>query len=182
MVLQRLAACALCNLVANHPGNKRLAKRLSLVGDLAVLLKNSEVSFLLPLSPRPLLFLLFSVRFRSSFGEVLVAASGDRASRAPDDLKLNLQVVEIQNAAASCIFNLVCKSDKEELETLGAYAHAHARECTRTHKYTLLHTIRWLHASHPTLAKLKNHECMVPAMRHMLYTWSTLGHTALHVA
>eukprot|EP00918_Siedleckia_nematoides_P034836 GHVU01075754.1.p1 GENE.GHVU01075754.1~~GHVU01075754.1.p1 ORF type:complete len:307 (-),score=50.97 GHVU01075754.1:30-878(-) len=69
VVLQRLAACALCNLVANHPGNKRLAKRLSLVGDLAVLLKNSEV-------------------------------------------------VEIQNAAASCIFNLVCKSDKEELETL----------------------------------------------------------------
>ena len=44
-------------------------------------------------------------------------------------------MVEIQNAAASCIFNLVCKSDKEELEALGAYAHAHmlahARICTR---------------------------------------------------
>ena len=53
VVLQRLAACALCNLVANHPGNKRLAKRLSLVGDLAVLLKNSEVHILLPPPPFP---------------------------------------------------------------------------------------------------------------------------------
>ena len=29
------------------------------------------------------------------------------------------EVVEIQNAAASCIFNLVCKTDKDELEALG---------------------------------------------------------------
>ena len=64
---------ALCNLVANHPANKRLAKRLSLIGDLASLLKHSEV-------------------------------------------------VETQNAAASCIFNLVCKTDKEELEALGQYS------------------------------------------------------------
>ncbi len=56
--------------MANHPANKRLAKRLSLIGDLASLLKHSEV-------------------------------------------------VETQNAAASCIFNLVCKTDKEELEALG---------------------------------------------------------------
>ena len=44
-------------------------------------------------------------------------------------------MVEIQNAAASCIFNLVCKSDKEELEALGVCIHAHmlahARTCIR---------------------------------------------------
>ena len=32
---------------------------------------------------------------------------------------VHVQVMEIQNAAASCIFNLVCKTDKDELEALG---------------------------------------------------------------
>jgi len=41
---------------------------------------------------------------------------GDLAS-----LLKNAEVVEIQNAAASCIFNLICKADKEELEALGAW-------------------------------------------------------------
>ena len=69
VTIQRLAACALCNLVANHPGNKRMARRLSVIQDLATLLKKTEV-------------------------------------------------VETQNACASCIFNLVCKTDKDTLEAL----------------------------------------------------------------
>jgi hypothetical protein len=41
---QKLAACALCNLVANHPANKRQASRLGLVRAMGTLCKRSEVA------------------------------------------------------------------------------------------------------------------------------------------
>jgi len=40
---QRLAACALCNLVANHQGNKRLAKKCGIIREMADILKTSGV-------------------------------------------------------------------------------------------------------------------------------------------
>ena len=62
----RLAVFALCNLVANHAGNKRLARRLGCVREMSALLRTSPV-------------------------------------------------LEIQDAAAACIYNIACKTDKEEV-------------------------------------------------------------------
>jgi hypothetical protein len=62
----RLGAFALCNLIANHAGNKRLARRLLCVREMSTLLRTSPV-------------------------------------------------LEIQSAAAACIYNVACKTDKEEV-------------------------------------------------------------------
>jgi hypothetical protein len=62
----RLGAFALCNLMANHAGNKRLARRLFCVREMSTLLRTSPV-------------------------------------------------LEIQSAAAACIYNVACKTDKEEV-------------------------------------------------------------------
>ena len=43
MACQRLAACALCNLLANHQGNKRLAKRANVIREMAGVLKSTQV-------------------------------------------------------------------------------------------------------------------------------------------
>jgi len=69
MASQKLGACALCNLVANHPANKRLGAKLHLIREMGNLLKKT-------------------------------------------------QVMEVQCAAASCIFNLACKSDTDEIRAL----------------------------------------------------------------
>jgi hypothetical protein len=65
--LHRLAAFALCNLVANHVGNKRLARKAGCVREMATLLRTSPV-------------------------------------------------LEVQDAAAACIYNIACKTDKEEVQ------------------------------------------------------------------